>query len=90
MALNIKNPEVERLASEIARATGESKTEAIRKSLLERKARLASQIVIEDRRAKLLRFFEREVWPKVPRRVLGRAMTKKEREEILGYGSEGV
>jgi hypothetical protein len=30
MGLNIKNAEVGRLASEIARATGETKTEAIR------------------------------------------------------------
>ena len=30
MALNLKNAEVERLAAEVARLTGESKTEAIR------------------------------------------------------------
>ena len=33
MALNIKNREVEVLAAEVARMTGETKTEAIRKSL---------------------------------------------------------
>ena len=33
MALNIKNAEVERLAAEVARLTGESKTEAIRRAL---------------------------------------------------------
>ena len=40
MALNIKNPEVEILAAEVARLAQETKTEAIRQALLERKARL--------------------------------------------------
>ena len=90
MALNIKNPEVERLATEIAKVTGETKTEVIRKALVERKGRLASQVIPVDRRAKLLRFLERDVWPKVPRRVLGRRLSKKDREDMLGYGSRGV
>jgi len=90
MALNIKNAEVERLADEVSRATGESKTEAIRKALLERKGRLASQVAPEDRRSRLLRFLERDVWPKVRRGVLGRRLTKKQREGILGYGPRGV
>jgi hypothetical protein len=47
-------------------------------------------MVVEDRRTKLLRFLERDVWPKVPRRVLGRKLSKKEKETILGYGSRGV
>jgi antitoxin VapB len=89
MALNIKNPEVERLAAEVAKITGESKTEAIRKALTERKSRLGSPVA-EDRRVKLLRFLERDVWPNVPQRVLGRRLTKKQREEILGYGPRGV
>src|SRR4029453_11787484 len=40
MALNLKNAEVERLAAEVARLTGESKTEAIRRALEERRQRL--------------------------------------------------
>jgi antitoxin VapB len=32
MALNIRNPEAEKLAAELARATGESKTEAVTKA----------------------------------------------------------
>ena len=35
MALNLKNAAVERLAAEVARLTGESKTEAIRRALAE-------------------------------------------------------
>ena len=40
MALNLKNADVERLAAEVSRLTGESKTEAIRKALEERRRRL--------------------------------------------------
>ena len=40
MPLNIKNAEVERLASEVAALAHETKTEAIRRALLDRKQRL--------------------------------------------------
>jgi len=40
MALNIRNPETERLAAELARETGETKTEAVTKALRDRLARL--------------------------------------------------
>ena len=33
MALNIKNPDVERLVAEVARLTGETKTQAIRRAM---------------------------------------------------------
>lgn len=36
MALNIRNPETERLAAELAAATGETKTMAVTKALRER------------------------------------------------------
>ena len=42
MALNLKNQEVDKLATEVAALANESKTEAVRKALLERKARLTS------------------------------------------------
>jgi antitoxin VapB len=90
MALNIKNSEVEQLAAEVAKLTGETKTEAIRKALMERKGRLRSLVIEEEGTAKLLRFLERDVWPRVPKKVLGRRLTKKQREDILGYGSRGV
>ena len=40
MALNLKSPEVDALATEVAVLARESKTEAVRQALLERKARL--------------------------------------------------
>lgn len=90
MALNIKNPEVERLAAEVAQMTGESKTEAIRRALHERRRRLRLQVRDEIRRERISGFLEREVWSRVPPEHLGRAPTKAEREEILGYGPEGA
>jgi antitoxin VapB len=90
MALNIKNPDVERLAAEIADLTGESKTEAIRRALLERRAHLRLRVTPARRKARVHRFLEREVWARVPEAMRGRAPTKAEREDILGYGGEGA
>jgi len=49
MALNIKNRRVEDLANEIAEITGETKTEAIRRALEERRQRLSYLVVQENR-----------------------------------------
>jgi antitoxin VapB len=90
MALNIKNAEVERLAADLVVLTGESKTEAIRKSLEELSRRLALQGTRRQRGASFLRFLEEEVWPTLPPDVLGHRPTRAEEDEILGYGPEGV
>lgn len=90
MALNIKNPEVERLAAEVAELAGESKTEAIRRALAARRELLAHQIVRTGGSRSFRRFLEEEVWPHVPPHELGRRLSKQEEEETLGYGPEGV
>ena len=90
MALNIKNVEVERLAEEAARLAGETKTESIRKALEERLARLRLRVVKRDREAEVFRYLEREVWPSVPEGVRGRRVTRREEDQILGYGKEGA
>jgi antitoxin VapB len=90
MGLNIKNLEVERLASEVASLTGESKTEAIRKALEERRSCLQPPEETKRRRERMLRFLRTKVWPKVPKKELGRRLTRGEEDEILGYGREGV
>ena len=90
MALNIKNAQVERLAEEIARITGETKTEAIRQALVERRNRLRYRVSQGDRQARVMSFLEREVWPRIPADQLGRAPDRAERERILGYGEGGV
>jgi antitoxin VapB len=89
MALNIKDPETERLAAEVAALTGESKTRAVRVALEERKERLERADDAEERVRRVRRIFEEEIWPLVPDDVRGKPITKAEREEILGYGPEG-
>ena len=89
MALNIKNSEVERLAAEVARLTGESKTEAIRRALEERRRRL-KHASTQDRRARMLRFLEKKVWPTLPKNQVGRRLSRAEEDDILGYGPGGV
>jgi antitoxin VapB len=88
MALNLKNAEVERLAAEVAKLTGESKTEAIRRALDERRRRLVGPSVLE-RRKRVLRFLETKVWSTIAKRELGRRLTRREEDEILGYGPGG-
>ena len=39
------------------------------------------------RRAALRRHLVEEIWPRIPKELLTRGITKREREEILGYGS---
>jgi antitoxin VapB len=89
MALNLKNPDVERLAAEVARLTGESKTEAIRRALEERRRRLKGPAV-KERRARVLRFLRSKVWPSMPKNQLGRRLTRDEEDALLGYGPDGV
>ena len=90
MPLNIKNLEVERLVDEIAAMTGESKTEAVRRALEERRQRLAFRVSSENRAERLQRFLERELWPRVPKEELGRRLSRAQEDAILGYGEEGV
>ena len=89
MALNIKNADVEALATEVARLTGETKTEAIRKALAERMQRLRPQETPEERHARIQQFLETEVWPLVPADQVGRRLSREEEDEILGFGPDG-
>jgi len=89
MALNLKNPDVERLATEVARLTGESKTEAIRRALEERRRRLKGATA-PTRRARVLALLQSRVWPTSPAGQLGRRLTRDEEDAILGYGPAGV
>ena len=89
MPLNIKNPEVERLAADLARLTGESKTEVIRRALDERRRRLTRRAP-HERRTRVLRLLEKRVWPTIPTDQRGRRLTRREEDEILGYGRGGV
>lgn len=88
MALTLKNLEVEALASELASLTGESKTEAVRKALLERRSRLS--LAQGGKKLGLEQFLKTHIWPSIPRRVLGKCVSKAEFENILGFGPGGV
>jgi antitoxin VapB len=90
MALNIKDPETERLAGEVAALTGESKTRAIRVALQERKQRLGFRVKKRTRKELMVRFLEREVWPRIPADERGRRLSKQDEEILLGYGPEGA
>ncbi len=82
MALNLKNAEVEALAAELAAKTGETKTEAIRRALLERRERLLQADPPDGLRA----FLERH-WATLPPGLT--RPTREEEDEILGYGPNG-
>ena len=71
MALNIKNDEVTRLTEELSKLTGESKTEVIRKALIERKKSLNLQMFFVDKKKRLINFFEQEIWPQIPKQLKG-------------------
>ena len=90
MALNIKDRATEKLAAQVAAMAGESKTRAVRVALEERKQRLTLRMGRRDRAQDLQRFLEQEVWPEVPRSVLGQRVSRREREAILGYGRQGA
>ena len=90
MALNIKSPEVEQLVAAVAAMTGESKTEAVRRALLERRERLSLEHPHGERGGDFLRYLEEEVWPKAPPGQLGCRLSREEEDEILGYGPDGV
>jgi antitoxin VapB len=90
MALNIKDPETERLVAELAERVGESKTAAVRNAVRHRLDELATREDVDRREARLQRFLEEEIWPLVPPDQLGKPLSKEEQEEILGFGPDGV
>ncbi|MFY9235164.1 MAG: type II toxin-antitoxin system VapB family antitoxin [Fimbriimonadaceae bacterium] len=88
MALNIKNAEVEQLATEVAKLAHESKTEAIRKALQDRKAKLTDNSERNRRIDQVIKELREEFWPTLTPEQR-RPLTKEEEEEILGIGPDG-
>jgi antitoxin VapB len=89
MALNIKDPETERLAGEVAALTGNTKTGAVRYALRQVLESL-SRPTVRQREERLTRFLEEEIWPLFPPDQLGKPLSKAEREQILGFGDDGA
>ncbi len=90
MALNIKDPETERLAHEIAALTGDSKTGAIRQAPRGRKERLLLARSGRSRGDRMMGVLERQLWPHLPEGIRGSALSKEQEEAILGFGPEGA
>ena len=82
MAVNIRNPEAEKLAAELARQTGETKTEAVIKALRDRLARVRR----ERTKRRLADELEEiaEHCSSIP------VLDGRRAEEILGYDEAGV
>jgi hypothetical protein len=91
MGIDWGDAEVEKLAREIAAATGETETEAVRVALRERHDRLGAKPRKRKRpEMSMHEWLEREIWPHIPPEELGKPpLTKAEVEEILGIGPEG-
>lgn len=85
--LNIKNREVLQLAEEVAQLAGETKTEAIRKALLDRKLHLGGDM---RNRAQRLDNWLKSFWASMPAGIDRSPVTKEEEADILGYGPGGV
>jgi antitoxin VapB len=93
MALNIKDPETEKLVTEVATMAQETKTGAVRQALRERRDRLrleGSRPAGDKPYRGMRHWLETEIWPQIPDELLDREpMSKDEIEEILGIGPEG-
>ena len=82
MALNIRNPEAERLAAELAKHTGETKTEAVTKALRDRLARVRR----ERSRRRLADELE-----EIAAHCAGLpVLDNRPADEILGYDEHGL
>ena len=82
MALNIRNPEAERLASELAKLTGETKTEAVTQALrgrLERVRRERSGRRLIDELEEIAKHCA-----SLP------VLDNRTADEILGYDEDGL
>ncbi len=82
MALNIRNPETEKLAQTLARLTGESKTEAVTRALRDRLTRLnrkRSQRRLADELDEIARHCARLT-----------ELDDRAADDILGYDANGL
>jgi antitoxin VapB len=82
MALNIRNPETERLAEDLAKLAGETKTEAVTKALRDRLARL--------RRERARRPLAEELDRIATHCASLPVLDARTAEDILGYDDDGL
>ena len=84
MALNIRDPEAQRLACELAKATGETMTRAVIKALQERleRLRMRQKVTHTERAARLMEHGKRFVALPV--------LDPRSPDEIIGYDEVGL
>lgn len=82
MALNIRNPAAEKLATALARLTGETKTDAVTKALRDRLARV--------RRERSGRRLADELDQIALHCAALPAVDQRSDDEILGYDKDGI
>jgi antitoxin VapB len=82
MALNIRNPEADRLATELAALSGESKTDAVIKALEDR--------IVRIRREKTGRSLADELMEIADRFASLPEYDSRSADEILGYDENGL
>ena len=82
MALNIKDPETDRLARELAAATGESITEAARRAIEERLSRVRARQHAAQDMSSLYDIIERA--RSMP------TLDDRSADEILGFDEDGL
>jgi len=90
MALNIKNPEVVQLTTEVAQTGGRNQDGSHPPGANRAQGPSPIEGGRLNRKESLLQFLEREVWPHVPPGELGRTLTREEEDDILGFGPDGV
>ncbi len=78
---SIKSDRVADLLERITQRTGESKVEAVTVALEQR----WQTLVARNRADRTLAWLEASVWPNLPEKVRGRAPSKEEQEDLLGY-----
>ncbi len=87
MALNIKDPETDRLARRLAQETGESITVAIKTAVEERLGRLERAPKARTAREDLMEIAARG---RARRLADGSGRSALSEDEILGYGPDGI
>lgn len=82
MALNIKDPETDALARELAQLTGESITVSIRHAIEERLARVRARSLVDERGS--------EISDLIARGRKRPILDDRDPDSILGYDSAGL
>ncbi len=79
--INLKSECVAVLLEQITQRTGETKVDAVTRALEER----LQELNAKDRAVRTLTWLRTTVWPNLPKTQQGRAPSKEEQEELLGF-----